>query len=728
MGFHEIEMAGKRMFEQFPLIKRSAKRAYQLVSVAFSNEKFKSEGEVIKVSPDDGYEYFYGYYDKSPWDADDRYMIAVKVKQAYQSVAPKQPGKVCLIDTENNNKVIEIGTTHSWNVQQSCMAQWLGPDFKSRIIYNDFRNGKYCSVIFNVEKMEEEKDLPLPVYDVARDGSFALSLDFSRLHRMRPGYGYSNLPDVTKKIACPDSCCIWKMDIPDGKVTELFKYTDFASFEPDASMKGAKHKVNHLMISPDCKRFMVLHRWFLKGRKHTRLVTVNVDKSEMYNLSDDVFVSHCYWKNDNEILSFLRKEKTGNHYYLMRDKTQDYELLWGELKTDGHCSYSPDGRLIVTDTYPNRKRIAGVYICTEEDNTSRRIARVYSPFKYDNDCRCDLHPRWSRRGDKLCIDSVHSGKRALYVIPVPEITIRTVKPANPEFDDILVSCVIPTYKRSEMLLRAVESCLNQTHKNVEVLVVDDNIPGDEFSINTRERIASINDPRVRLVTQKKHINGAAARNAGIRAAKGKYVAFLDDDDEWLPDKIDAQLEYLKANPDCKGCSCLMTFYKNGVPIKKGPPYTNDNLLFKILSRAVQMFTSTCMFDRETLMHAAMFDEELVRHQDLQMLSDFASASKIAVLNEYYVKIHKDSDMNRPNLKKTIEVKKLYLRKMERHINTFSKRDRRRIYGAHKFEVLVQALREHKLGTAIAYFFKIGINPAAYKDVWGRYTRKKANKM
>ena len=128
------------------------------------------------------------------------------------------------------------------------------------------------------------------------------------------------------------------------------------------------------------------------------------------------------------------------------------------------------------------------------------------------------------------------------------------------------------------------------------------------------------------------------------------------------------------------------------------------------------------------MHTAMFDEELVRHQDLQMLSDFASASKIAVLNEYYVKIHKDSDMNRPNLKKTIEVKKLYLRKMERHINTFSKRDRRRIYGAHKFEVLVQALREHKLGTAIAYFFKIGINPAAYKDVWGRYTRKKANKM
>lgn len=79
MGFIELEQAGKRMFEQFPVIKRSAKRVYQLASVATSNEKVKSEGDVIRVSPDDGYEYFYGYYDKSPWDATDRYMICIKV-------------------------------------------------------------------------------------------------------------------------------------------------------------------------------------------------------------------------------------------------------------------------------------------------------------------------------------------------------------------------------------------------------------------------------------------------------------------------------------------------------------------------------------------------------------------------------------------------------------------------------------------------------------------------
>ena len=427
MGFVEIEAAGKRVLERFPVIKHAAKRAYQVLSVVTSRDKVKAEGNISRLTPDDAFEYFYGYYDKSPWDATDRYVICIRVKQAYKSVAPKEPGTICLIDTREGNKIIEIGVTHSWNVQQSCMAQWMGPDFKSRLIYNDFRNGAYCSVIYNVEKKTEEKVLPLPVYDVSRDGSFALSLDFNRLHRMRPGYGYSNLPDHTKGILCPDECCIWKMDISNGMVEELFQYTDFSAFEPDETMNGAEHKVNHIMISPNGKRFMVLHRWFDKGRKHTRLITVNIDRSEMYNLSDDIFVSHCYWKNDNEILAFLRKRESGDHYYLMKDKTQFYKMLWPELNTDGHCSYNPDERYVITDTYPNRKRFASIYLCLDdvgENGIYGKIARVYSPFKYDNDCRCDLHPRWNRKGDMICFDSVHEGKRELYSMRID--TIRNI--------------------------------------------------------------------------------------------------------------------------------------------------------------------------------------------------------------------------------------------------------------------------------------------------------------
>lgn len=531
MGFVELEQAGKRIFEQYPIIKRSAKRVYQLVSVATSNEKLKFEGDVVRVSPDDGYEYFYGYYDKSPWDASDRYMICIRVRQAYKSVAPKEPGVVGVIDTQDGNTFKKIGVTRSWNVQQSCMAQWMGPDFGTRILYNDFRDGRYCAVIYDFKNRKEEKVLPLAAYDVARDGSFILSLDFSRLHRMRPGYGYSNLPDTTKGELCPDKGCIWKVDIETGKVTELFKYTDFAAFEPDESMQEAEHKVNHLMISPNCRRFMVLHRWFQKGRKHTRLVTVNVDKTEMYNLSDDVFVSHCYWKNDDEILSFLRKKETGNHYYLMKDKTREYKMFWPELNTDGHCSYSPDGSLIITDTYPNRRRIASVYLCTENDNRARRIARVSAPFRYDNDCRCDLHPRWNREGTKICIDSVHEGKRGLYVLPVPTVDIGRYERASQK--EHTVTVVLATYNGERYLREQLDSLLRQKGVSVKIFVRDDG-----STDHTHEILDEYQSKALLKWYTGEHLN---VQNGYLdllkNAPRSDYYAFCDQDDVWDDDKL-----------------------------------------------------------------------------------------------------------------------------------------------------------------------------------------------
>jgi glycosyltransferase involved in cell wall biosynthesis len=414
-----IENKINDILQDYPMVKIVFKRCYQRFMFVMSH-KVKYEGDVTRISPDDGYEYFFGYYDKSPWDADDRYMIALKVKQAYRCVAPNEEGELVLIDTQNGNKITAFAKTHAWNVQQGCMAQWLGPDFSTCIIYNDFRNGSYCSVVYNVKKRKEERVYDIPVYDVAKDGKFALSLDFSRLHRLRPGYGYSNLPDKTVKNLCPDQCAIWKLDLITGEVFELFKYTELAAFESRPEMKDAEHKVNHLMISPDGKRFMMLYRWYVGKKKYTRLLTASCNGTELYNLSDDDFASHCYWKNNNEILSFLSKKESGKHYYLMQDRTQNYRMLWPELENDGHPSYSPDGSMVVTDTYPNRVRMASLYICRGEG--VKQIARVFAPFRYDNDVRCDLHPRWNHTGDKICIDSVLNGKRGLYCVPVKKKT------------------------------------------------------------------------------------------------------------------------------------------------------------------------------------------------------------------------------------------------------------------------------------------------------------------
>ncbi len=457
MDFVKIEEKGKRIFAKFPKTRRFLKGLYQRTMFLFQNHNFKYVGDLKSIFPEDGFEYFYGYYDKSPWDKNNRFVLCLRVKNAYKTPDSTEKASIIVIDTLNNNSVNIIGETHCWNSQQGCMAQWLGPDYEKRIIYNDFRNNKFVSIIYNFEKKKEEKVLDLPVYDVSSDGKFALTLDFTRLHRLRKGYGYANIKETTRKEKCPDSTAIWKIDLINGTTSEIAKYTDFYNFETRPEMKNAEHKVNHIMISPNGKRFMVLHRWFKKGEKYTRLVTMNIDGTDMYNLSDDNFVSHCCWKNDKEILSFLRKKETGNHYYLLRDKSNNYKLLWPELNTDGHCTYSPDKDYVVTDTYPNRKRIANVFICDEEKNTFNKIISVISPFKYDNDNRCDLHPRWSRNGNKICIDSVHDGKKGIYLIDNPFFKNKNTNKKDFIIPKIIHSVWMGNGKKSDIVKKCEKS-------------------------------------------------------------------------------------------------------------------------------------------------------------------------------------------------------------------------------------------------------------------------------
>ena len=204
-----LEQTINYQLNKYPFIKKAAKRCFQLGMYAIS-KKVKSEGNILKISPDDEGEYFFGYYDKSPWDASGRYMLCMKAKNTWSEPDPKEPAELLLIDTENQNQARRVATTQTWNVQQGCMAQWLGPDYNSRIIFNDLREDKYCSVIINLATMQE-RIMPMPVYTVSSDGKMALSLDFSRLHSLRPGYGYAALPEGTRGIALPETTAIWRM-------------------------------------------------------------------------------------------------------------------------------------------------------------------------------------------------------------------------------------------------------------------------------------------------------------------------------------------------------------------------------------------------------------------------------------------------------------------------------------------------------------------------------------
>ena len=714
-----------------PTLKRIIKRLYQSSMYLFS-KKIKSEGDIVRLSPDDHeHEYFFGYYDKCPWDKSNRYILCLKADNTWSDVSPRSRADIILIDTtkeqNDTSRYKKIAETNSWNVQQGCMVQWLGPDFSSFIIYNDCRDGKYVSIIKDIIN-GNEKVIDAPIYTVSEDGKTALTLDFSRLYNLRPGYGYYNVQEKTKDVALPDSTAVWKIDLESSEVLPLLSYKDFSSFQPRDEMLdiSAIHKVNHLMISPDGNRCMVLYRWFIGSKKYTRLITFNTDGTDMYVLSDDDMVSHCCWKDNEHILAFENKNDYGLGYYLMKDKSHEYKMCWPNLIGDGHPSYSPNRRLVVTDSYPNRNRISSIWVMDtvdESQNASQSIARVFSPFKYDNDTRCDLHPRWNRRGDAICFDAVFEGHRGLYKINVPK-PLNYLGSDNILSQDKLVSCIIPSYKRCDSVTRAIDSVLNQTYKNIEVCVVDDNTPGDEYSIKLQNALQRYSgDKRVRYIAQKEHKNGAVARNVGIKAANGDYIGFLDDDDEWLPNKIERQMMVFQSDSSIDAVTTLWVLLQGGKEIRRCSHYSTDDLQFKILMRQVSVFTPTVLIKKSAIERFGGFDGNLLRHQDLQFFTDALETSKFVLVPEYLVNVYADSDINKPNVDKIISTKNDFFKSINSIFMKYGLKERKRIKNAHYFEIVLVALRAKKVGLAIKYFFKTGLYPRSFLDLYRRYKER-----
>lgn len=291
-------------------------------------------------------------------------------------------------------------------------------------------------------------------------------------------------------------------------------------------------------------------------------------------------------------------------------------------------------------------------------------------------------------------------------------------------NNVLVSVVIPTYKRNDTLGRSINSALSQTYQDLEVLVVDDNEKDSEYSITVQNIVKGINDSRLRYVTQDRHINGAEARNAGIRAAQGEWIAFLDDDDEWLPAKIEKQMKALDAHPDVMGASCYYNEYVDGKLVHTCPPYNTDNLNFKVFARQIAMYTPTLIMRKEKLLEFGGFDSTLSRHQDLQMLVEFTYRNKMLVVEEILVNVYGDSLINRPSVERIIQIKRDYFNSVRTVFNSKSPKERTLIKCAHFYEIVFAALKNRNFLIAFEYLIKAGLHPVAISMLIKRYKDKK----
>jgi len=326
------------------------------------------------------------------------------------------------VDLETD-QVERIAETSAWNWQQGCMLQWNPREPSREIIFNDRREGRFVSVILDIHT-GRERVLPLPVYTVSHDGSFALTTNFARLQHTRPGYGYAGLPDPWREEPHPEEDGIYLLHLETGRHRLVVSLDQVAHIEREETMEGVAHWFNHLLLSPDDSRFVFLHRWRKRGEPGfwTRMFTARPDGRNLFLLAKWGVVSHFDWRDPTHILAWAWHPSRGERFYLFTDKSSEVEVV-GErtLSCDGHCSYSPDRRWLLTDTYPDAEGERALILYRPEDDLRVDIGRFHSPPELSGEIRCDLHPRWSRDGLKVCIDSAHEGGRQVYILDVSEI-------------------------------------------------------------------------------------------------------------------------------------------------------------------------------------------------------------------------------------------------------------------------------------------------------------------
>lgn len=292
----------------------------------------------------------------------------------------------------------------------------------------------------------------------------------------------------------------------------------------------------------------------------------------------------------------------------------------------------------------------------------------------------------------------------------------------------LVSVIIPTYRRTATLARAIKSVVHQTYNNIEVLVVDDNEPGDEYSKEVKNLIANLNYPQVHLVTQQKHKNGAAARNAGIRVAKGQYISFLDDDDLWYPNKLERQVEVLsQKDKTVGGVSSIKIFFKRDTLTHISEKWeTKPTQSFDILSKRLNIQTCTVLLRRECLDDTGYFNENLNRHQEVQLMAFFTDKYKIDLINEILTIIDSSDVINRPTYNKLKTYKENYFKAVEPLLQKLSSHDKRFVLKNHMTELAWVMYRDQSKLKGILLLIKCFTNIRVIKAFFSRVIEKRQN--
>ncbi len=380
-----------------------------------------------RISPTDGH-YTFGYYDLQPFNGNLHLAHKFPVIDRLQEAG--DVADIGIIDINAHTAKFEkIAETTAWNHQQGAMLQWNPAAPKDEIVYNAFIDGEFHGVVMNVNT-GAKRYLDRPVANISPKGDYALSINFPRLYDFRPGYGYACIKDPFFDAKHSDEDGVFLIDMKTGKSRLIISLQEIWDKFGEKFYDGdRKLNINHITFNTDGTRFLMLVRNFKEpgDKRHmTAIITANTDGSDMFLLSDFGIQSHYHWKDAENVIFYSDGKELDCHWtdgdlylntYVLKDKTWEGELVaGGAFWYDHHMSYSPDRKLILTDTYPTTTPFETVKIYNPETDVCVHLGHFYHMPVPTTDLRCDLHPRWNAEGTKISFDSTCEGFRGIYLI------------------------------------------------------------------------------------------------------------------------------------------------------------------------------------------------------------------------------------------------------------------------------------------------------------------------
>lgn len=404
-----VERAIYDVVKHNPYIKNIVRDVYQRLFCILPFPEVKTDFK-INVRPG----HFFGFHDKSPWSSGDNYLLSHQYSIKNRKISPSDEVQIGIFQGTNFEEFIPLQKTNAFNWQQGSMLQWIGQS--NNFIYNSYDGTKHVGNIYNLSS-GRKGIVEYPVAAVSPDGTYLLSYSFERMSKYAPGYGYENGFDPEIQVKAPKNHGIFLINLNNNKAKMLFSVSDIVSVMPSENMKNAYHYLTHCLFNPASERFVFYHRWIIDGNfVFTRMFSSNIDGSDLFLFPTDMMVSHISWKNNIEILAYSRV-KGMDGYFLFKDKVGTYTRIGEDFfSSDGHPSFSPDGNCFITDTYPDRFRYCYLYLYNLDETKHTNIGKFRQPIQFKEELRCDLHPRWNRKGNVICFDSAHQGQRSLCTI------------------------------------------------------------------------------------------------------------------------------------------------------------------------------------------------------------------------------------------------------------------------------------------------------------------------